>query len=63
MKSDKKIQKLAKQIANLENNLQKGNDVEKYETQLEEIMGGLTPEEFFLIDEYIVSHRMVKNDF
>lgn len=63
MKSDKKIQKLAKQIANLENNLQKGNDVEKYETQLEEIMRGLTPEEFFLIDEYIVSHRMVKNDF
>lgn len=63
MKSDKKIQKLAKQIANLENNLQKGNDVEKYETQLEEIMRGLTPEDFFLIDEYIVSHRMVKNDF
>lgn len=63
MKNDKKIQKLAKQIANLENNLQKGNDVEKYETQLEEIMGSLTPEEFFLIDEYIVSHHMVKNDF
>lgn len=63
MKSDKKIQKLAKQIANLENNLQKENDVEKNETQLEEIMRGLTPEEFFLIDEYIVSHRMVKNDF
>ena len=63
MKSDKKIQKLAKQIANLENNLQKENGVEKYETQLEEIMRGLTPEEFFLIDEYIVSHRMVKNDF
>ena len=63
MKSDKKIQKLAKQIANLENNLQKENRVEKYEAQLEEIMRGLTPEEFFLIDEYIVSHRMVKNDF
>lgn len=62
MKNDKKIQKWAKQIANLENDFQKEHNVEKYEAKLEEIISKLSPEEFFLIDEYILTHHMIKNN-
>lgn len=60
MKREKKLEKLAKKIAELENKMATGKDVESCETQMMQLSEGLTIEEMMEIDEYIMEKKLCK---
>lgn len=60
MKKEKKLEKIAKKIAELENKMATGKDTELCENQIMELSKNLTLEEMLVIDDYIMSKRLVK---
>jgi len=60
MKKEKKLEKIAKKIAELENKMATGKDTELCENQIMELSKNLTLEEMLAIDDYIMSKRLVK---
>lgn len=60
MKKEKKLEKIAKKIAELENKMATGKDTELCENQIMELSKNLTLEEMLAIDDYIMSKRLIK---
>ena len=60
MKKEKKLEKIAKKIAELENKMATGKDTELCENQIMELSKNLTLEEMLAIDDYIMSKRLLK---
>lgn len=60
MKKEKKLEKIAKKIAELENKMVTGKDTELCENQIMELSKNLTLEEMLAIDDYIMSKRLLK---
>lgn len=60
MKKEKKLEKIAKKIAELENKIATGKDTELCENQIMELSKNLTLEEMLAIDDYIMSKRLIK---
>lgn len=60
MKKEKKLEKIAKKIAELENKMATGKDTELCENQIMELSKNLILEEMLAIDDYIMSKRLVK---
>lgn len=60
MKKEKKLEKIAKKIAELENKMATGKDTELCENQIMELSKNLTLEEMLAIDDYIMSKRLAK---
>lgn len=60
MKKEKKLEKIAKKIAELENKMATGKDTELCENQIMELSKNLILEEMLAIDDYIMSKRLLK---
>lgn len=60
MKKEKKLEKIAKKIAELENKMATGKDTELCENQIMELSKNLTLEEMLAIDDFIMSKKLVK---
>ena len=60
MKKEKKLEKIAKKIAESENKMATGKDTELCENQIMELSKNLTLEEMLAIDDYIMSKRLLK---
>ena len=60
MKKEKKLEKIAKKIAELENKMATEKDTELCENQIMELSKNLTLEEMLAIDDYIMSKRLLK---
>lgn len=60
MKKEKKLEKIAKKIAELENKIATEKDTELCENQIMELSKNLTLEEMLAIDDYIMSKRLLK---
>lgn len=60
MKKEKKLEKIAKKIAELENKMATEKDPELCENQIMELSKDLTLEEMLEIDDFIMSKKLVK---
>ena len=60
MKRDKKIKKIANELAKLEQDMMAGKNAESCEIKMQELAKSLSLEDMVAIDNYIVSHQLVK---
>lgn len=59
MMNEKKMAKLAKQIAKYERSVENGINPGESEAKIQELIASLTPDELFAIDDYIMTHHLL----
>ena len=60
MKKDKKLIKIANEIAELEKKIASGKDVQSCESKIQKISDSLSYEEMMIIDEYVMEKLLGK---
>lgn len=60
MKRDKKLIKIANDIAELERKMALGKDVKSCESKIQKIADSLSIEEMLMIDDYIMEKKLIK---
>lgn len=58
--NEKKLQRLAKKIANLEKDIRKGKNTEAAEIEMNNLIADLSTEDLILLDEYIQENNLIK---
>lgn len=58
--NEKRLQRLAKKIANLEKDIRKGKNTETAEIEMNNLIADLSTEDLILLDEYIQENNLIK---
>lgn len=58
--NEKKLQRLAKKIANLEKDIRKGKNAETAENEINNLIADLSTDDLILLDEYIQKNNLIK---
>lgn len=58
--NEKRLQRLAKKIANLEKDIRKGKNTEAAEIEMNNLIADLSTEDLILLDEYIQENNLIK---